>query len=76
MNKLVDVERLLDDARDCIMCVQMAAADPGYTAIQTVAEIAGGKIDEAIELLFAYRRAELGENVLAARRPPKKRKGK
>jgi hypothetical protein len=55
MKRIMDAEDLLDAARDCIGCVEMAAADPGYTSIQTVAAIAREKIDEAIELLIAYR---------------------
>jgi hypothetical protein len=56
MNKIVDAEDILADARDCIECLFMAVSDSEEAdPLQTVAGIASSKIDEAIALLDEYR---------------------
>jgi hypothetical protein len=63
MSKIIDAEDILADARGCIECIYMAAAeltDAGSNPIQTVADIASEKIDEAIALLDEYR-TDMGE---------------
>jgi hypothetical protein len=56
MSKIIDAQDILADARNCIQCIFMATneldeADP----LQSVANVASKKIDEAIALLGEYR---------------------
>lgn len=84
MNKIIDAEDILAEARNCVECIYMAASDlPREEAdpIQVVADIASDKIGEAIALLDEYR-ADDASQVPAApdaspKSPPRrKRKGK
>jgi hypothetical protein len=86
MSKIIDAQDILADAQGCIECMFMAMndldleeADP----LQSVANVASKKIDEAIALLEEYR-AVLGEGPVEYTAPPAaepktartKRKGK
>jgi hypothetical protein len=58
MNKLLDAEDILGDARNCVECIFMASADLSREEadpIQVVADIASRKIEEAIAMLGEYR---------------------
>jgi hypothetical protein len=57
MNKILDAEDILGDARNCVECIFMAAASLSREEaepVQTVADYASTKIGEAIALLGEY----------------------
>jgi hypothetical protein len=67
MNKLLDAEDILAEARNCVECIFMAASGLGgglkheaTGPIQVVADIASKKITEAIALLVKCRPAPSG----------------
>jgi len=69
MNKIIDAEDILADARHCVECLFMAARGlPREKAgpIQAVADIASDKINEAIALLSEYRESGEASPVPAA----------
>ena len=73
MSKIIDAEDILNDARNCVECIFMAAADlggglkhEGTDPIQAVANIASHKINEAIAILEEYRGAPNASPVPAA----------
>jgi hypothetical protein len=83
MNKILDAEDILNDARNCVECIYMAAMDLPREAIdpiQVVVDIASRKIAEAIALLDEYRHADGAGQVPAAPdaspKSPPRRKGK
>jgi hypothetical protein len=84
MSKIIDAEDILNEARNCVECIYMAAMDlhEERDPIQVVADIASGKIGEAIALLDEYRHADDASQVPAAPAPPQRpaprtrRKGK
>ena len=57
MSKIIDAEDILTDAQNCVECIFLAAGSLGDETdpIQAVADIASGKIGEAIALLDEYR---------------------
>jgi hypothetical protein len=58
MNKIIEAEDILADARNFVECIWMAAANLSREEVgplQTVADTASKKIDEAIALLDEYR---------------------
>jgi hypothetical protein len=80
MNKIMEAEDILTDARNCVECIFLAASGLGgglshdaTDPLQVVADIASDKIKEAIAILGEYRRAPDASPVPAAR---PKRKGK
>jgi hypothetical protein len=61
MNKIIEAEDILADARNFIECIWMAAANLSREEVgplQTVADTASKKIDEAIALLDEYRESK------------------
>jgi hypothetical protein len=60
VSKIIDAEDILAAAHDCIECICLATEALGKAGgpILRVADIAGGKIDEAIALLDEYRMAD------------------
>jgi hypothetical protein len=63
VNKIIEAEDILAEARSCIECVWMAAADLSSNEevdpIQVVTHVASDKIAKAIALLEEYR-ADIG----------------
>jgi hypothetical protein len=60
MNKIIDAEDILEEAKGCVECVFMAArylSREEAGPIHTVTNIASKKIDEAVALLNEYREA-------------------
>lgn len=58
MNKIIEAQDILAAARNCVECIFMASADLSREEadpIQVVADIASGKINEAIAILKEYR---------------------
>jgi hypothetical protein len=59
MNKIIEAQDILADARSGVECIFLAASElteEGRNPIHTVADIASKKIDEAIALLKEYSR--------------------
>jgi len=90
MNKIIEAQDVLSDARSCVECIFLAASGlggglkhEGTDPIQIVADTASKKIDEAIAILEDYRGGPNASPVPAApsakpgsRAPRTKRKGK
>jgi hypothetical protein len=73
MDKIIDAQDILTDARNLVESIHMAAfglggglKDEGTDPIQVVADIASQKIDEAIAILEEYRGGPAASPVPAA----------
>jgi hypothetical protein len=76
MNKIIEAQDVLSDARSCVECIFMATADLSREEadpLQVVTDIASRKIDEAIALLDEYRESKDSAGPAAPDATPKSR---